>query len=105
MAGWKQRDGQGAWAKEEGLYGGPCVGWSEMPVRVKCSGWFVWKLRLETEGLGLLFVQSLNNVDVRGVVWGGDEQLWDWKAGGVWSSLKKKVEGCGSHSRWGFLEG
>lgn len=63
------------------------------------------ELRLETEGLGLLFVQSLNNVDVRGVVWGGDEQLWDWKAGGVWSSLKKKVEGCGSHSRWGFLEG
>lgn len=25
-------------------------------------------------------MQSLNNVDARGVVWGGGEQLWDWKA-------------------------
>lgn len=30
--------------------------------------------------LSVLSVQPLNNVDARGVVWGGGEQLWDWKA-------------------------
>lgn len=42
-----------------------------------------------TQSLGLLYVQLLNN-RMRGVVWGGGEQLWDWNAWGRREELSRE---------------